>query len=131
MVCFSRIYEYNHSLSLNSLISLMINPVFMKSRLFIIVFMALSAGSYLFYFPFLSFQDEQCLNQAGKKVEIEGEPGWYTQYFEMKKNENGVIPPGILMNVYDKLNSGKSNKRSSVSGVSNLKNIVELGPSNV
>lgn len=52
-------------------------------------------------------------------------PGWFAQYFEMKKNDNGVIP-------YQQIRVLRNNLiKSGGSRSGNLLNITEIGPTNV
>lgn len=62
--------------------------------------------------------------------EMEG-PGWYEQYFRMKKNEDGIVPSTALVEAYNQTMIEKRNSKTSTGGVSNIKSIKELGPSNV
>ncbi len=64
--------------------------------------------------------------QTVKKEIIEPRPypGWFSQWFEMKKNEHGEIPKGVYSRIIQQL-------KSSRSGISNLYNITEIGPANV
>ncbi|MCX7744386.1 MAG: T9SS type A sorting domain-containing protein [Flavobacteriales bacterium] len=56
-----------------------------------------------------------------------GNPGWWEQWFEMKKDENGNIPFDRIL----RLRQQVATQRTMKSGESNLTNIQELGPNNV
>ncbi|MBI1184337.1 T9SS type A sorting domain-containing protein [bacterium] len=66
-------------------------------------------------------------NEATEEVVYHQNPGYYEQWFTMKKNENGEIPSGLYTKWYN-YEKSKAYKRKPKSGLSN---VVEIGPANV
>ena len=85
--------------------------------LFLLFTIVITSGIFL-----LSTNNER---PGGEKEKMPGSPEWYDQYFQMKKNEKGIIPKDLIASI----RAQQTTLRGSSTG--NLLNITEIGPTNV
>ncbi len=96
------------------------------------IFPLLSSAAIVISGVFFIFKQNQIFQKPIAQPNLKqnrgpGNPGWWEQWFEMKKDENGKIPFDRIQ----RLRQQVAIQRMMKSGESNLANLQELGPNNV